>query len=108
MSGKIIKKTISRPESDDVAESESSLIDGEIYDASQTAKELIQKADRQAETTVARARGEAQGIVQEARQEQERLIREATDQGYQEGLASATEWVVRAKNTINGRGWQQE
>ena len=85
--GKIIKKSISPTrEMDLVVDSSSSLIEGEVYDASQVAKDLLQKAQKQAEE-----------ITSRAQEEKDRVLAEARDAGYQEGLAKSTEYVVKAK-----------
>src|SRR5215467_4406273 len=96
--GKIIKKSVSVPsESDYAVDSRSSLIEGEVYEASQAAKEIVQKAQHQAEEVVAKAREEAYGILREAKEEQQRLITESRDAGYQEGLGKATELITKSK-----------
>lgn len=86
--GKIIKKSVTtKTESDySVSETRSPLIEGEVYDASQVARDLVQKAEQQASE-----------IVAKAMQERDRISAEAKEQGYHEGLASATEWVIKAK-----------
>lgn len=87
--GKIIKKSVTtKIESDySVSDSRSPLIEGEVYDASQVARDLVQKAEQQASEMVAKAM-----------QERERIVGEARDQGYQEGLAKSTEWIAKARD----------
>ncbi|HET6266716.1 MAG TPA: type III secretion system stator protein SctL [Acidobacteriota bacterium] len=87
--GKIIKKSVTgKAESEySVADAGTSLIEGQVYDASQVAKDLVQKAEQQAEQ-----------ILSKAMEERERIQGEARDQGYQEGLAQSTEWIVKAKD----------
>lgn len=86
--GRIIKKAVTKVDMDFApTEGRSSLIEGEVYDAQQVARELVQKAEQQ-----------AADIVAKATQERDRVLGEARDQGYQEGLAKATEWIVKAKD----------
>ena len=97
---KIIKKTVTTgTESSSVAgDSRSSVIDSEVYEASQVARDLIQKAQLQVEEITAKARTEADQILQNANAERERITAESRDAGYQEGLASASEWVVKSRD----------
>ncbi len=96
---KIIKKTVTTgTESASVAgDSRSSVIDSEVYEASQVARDLIQKAQLQAEEITAKARDEAEQVLQKANAERDRITTESRDTGYQEGLASASEWVVKSR-----------
>lgn len=98
--GKIIKKSISPAPDPDYSVSEgrsSSLIEGEVYEASQVAKDLVQKAQGQATEIVEHANKQAAQILAEAQEEHERLHRESLERGYQEGLSKATEYVARAE-----------
>jgi type III secretion protein L len=97
--GKIIKKSVNVPsESEYAGEARSSVIEGEVYEASQVAKDIVQKAQQQSEDLVAKAREEASGILHQANEERERLITESRDSGYQEGLAKATELITKSKD----------
>jgi type III secretion protein L len=62
------------------------VVDAQVYDAHQEAKEIVEQARRQ-----------AAGIVDKARQEREVALAEARKQGREEGLAQATEIIARAK-----------
>lgn len=96
--GKIIKKSVNVPsESEFSVDARSSIIDGEVYEASQAAKEIIQKAQHQAEEFLAKARQEAEELVRQATVERDQLIGESKDTGYQEGLAQATELIAKSK-----------
>jgi type III secretion protein L len=96
--GKIIKKSMNAPaESEFSVDARSSLIAGEVYEASQAAKDIVQKAQHQAEDILAKARGEAADIARQANDERDRLVTEARDNGYQEGLAKATEFITKSK-----------
>src|SRR5215471_18596294 len=83
---KIIKKTATRTDLDLPVSDGSSVIEAEVYEASQTAKDIVAKAQRQADELVTRAT-----------EERDRVLKEANDNGYQEGLAKATEYIVKAK-----------
>jgi len=62
------------------------VVDAEVYDAHQQAKEIIEQA-----------RSEGARIVEKAQKERELALAEARKQGREEGLAQATEVIVRAK-----------
>ena len=62
------------------------VVDAQVYDAHQEAKEIVEQAKKQ-----------AAGIVDKAKQEREATLAEARRQGREEGLAQATEIIVRAK-----------
>jgi type III secretion protein L len=84
---KIIKKTATRTDLElPVGDAGSSLIQAEVYEASQVAKDIVEKAQHQAEE-----------LISKAAEERERVLKEAQDTGYQEGLAKATEYIVKAK-----------
>src|SRR5262249_38485032 len=83
---KIIKKTATRTDLELPVSEGSPVIDSEVYEASQAAKDIVAKAQRQADELVAKAT-----------EERDRVLKEAQDNGYQEGLAKATEYIVKAK-----------
>jgi type III secretion protein L len=96
--GKIIKKSVNVPnESEYAVDARSSLIEGEVYEASQVAKDIVQKAQHQSEAMLSKAREESSEILRQANVERERLIDESRDSGYQEGLAKATELITKSK-----------
>jgi type III secretion protein L len=74
--GKVIKGEGPRP----------GVVDGEVYDARQSAQAIVEAAKRQ-----------AQELVDAARQESARVFEEAREAGHQQGLAEVSEHVLRAK-----------
>jgi len=98
--GKIIKKTVSSAADPEYSnfEGRSSLIEGEVYEASQVAKDLLSRAQAQANEIVEQARNEAGEILAKAQEKQEQLHHESQENGHQEGLAKAAEYVARAED----------
>ena len=62
------------------------VMNAEVFDARQTAQGIIEEAHREKER-----------ILAEAQKEREDVLAKARDQGKQEGMAQATELVLRAK-----------
>jgi type III secretion protein L len=62
------------------------VVDAEVYDARQAAALILEEAHRRADA-----------LLEEARRERERLLAEAREAGRQEGLAQATEVLLRAR-----------
>jgi type III secretion protein L len=62
------------------------IIRGEVYSASAKARELLQKAQKEAET-----------ILLKAQEESAKQRQNAYDEGYQEGLAQTTELLAKAR-----------
>jgi type III secretion protein L len=62
------------------------IIRGEVYSASAKARELLQKAQK-----------EAEGIIRNAEEAAEKQRQTGYDSGYQEGLAQTTELLVKAR-----------
>ena len=67
------------------------VVDAEVYDAHQQAKEIIEQA-----------KADATRLLDKARLEREATLAEARKQGREEGLAQATEIIVRAKKEAGG------
>jgi type III secretion protein L len=64
----------------------SGVMNAEVFDARQSAQGIIEEANREKER-----------ILAEARREREEVLAKAKEQGRQEGLAQATEVLLRAK-----------
>jgi len=64
----------------------SGVMNAEVFDARQSAQGIIEEANREKER-----------ILAEARREREEVLAKAREQGRQEGLAQATEVLLRAK-----------
>lgn len=62
------------------------VVESEVYDAHQKAKEIVEKAER-----------EAAQLLEKARVERDAVVAASKEAGRQEGLAQATEIVLRAK-----------
>lgn len=62
------------------------VVDGEVFDAHQRAKEILEQAERQATQ-----------IRQKAEDQREEVLAAAREAGRQEGLAQATEVILRAR-----------
>jgi len=74
------------PERPAVRASRPGVIDAEVFDARQQAKDIVEQARR-----------EAAAIKEAAQKEKDGVLAAARDAGRQEGLAQATEVVLRAK-----------
>lgn len=89
MASKIIKGqdySDPMPERTSLRPSRPGVVEAEVYEAHQRAKEIVEAAERQAEEIVAQAESEREDALGEAR-----------EQGRQEGLAQATEVLLRAR-----------
>src|SRR5512143_3277199 len=62
------------------------VMNAEVFEARQTAQGILEEAQREKER-----------ILAEAQKEREEVLAKAREQGKQEGLAQATEFILRAK-----------
>jgi type III secretion protein L len=74
------------PERQSLRPNRPGVVDSEVYDAHQRAKEIIEQAEQQADQIVAKAEADRDDVVAKAR-----------EAGRQEGLAQATEVLLRAR-----------
>ncbi len=87
---KVIKaEDIELPENAMFTTPRKSIIDKEVFEATNESKRIIEQANR-----------EAQNIILKATQEKEAILKKAYDDGYQNGLKNVTELIAQAKLSI--------
>jgi type III secretion protein L len=91
--GKVIKGEISAEPAKEVSPSPlrqsrggGGVLEGQVYEAHQSARRIVELAQKQ-----------AQEILDQANRETERIISEAREMGRQQGLADVSEQILRAK-----------